>query len=173
MLVARDGVAFTGTGHDPELIARLPWLDGARLAPRDDGLAPITGLDVVNDLLTQVQLHAPHLYAAWHVVSIAHLASDNEVEVRTHDGVSIVFNARGDFFRQLAKLDYLWEKIANAPDSMAQVARIDLSLGREVPVRLQLAPAAQEIARGKKAPAGSVLPSRFIFPTQPKSKREL
>ena len=51
--------------------------------------------------------------------------------------------------------------------------RIDLSLGREVPVRLQLAPTAPEIARGRKAPAGPVLPSRFVLPTQSKSKREL
>ncbi len=140
LLVARDGVVFAGEGHDPALVKKLPWLDGIALSRRHGELLPIAGLEVVGELLARAREADPGLDPAtsthaWHVISLARLASDREIEVRTADGVTVIFSAHGDFFRQLAKLDFLWEALASAPQTPA---RIDLTLGREVPVTLHL-----------------------------------
>lgn len=139
LLVARDGVVFTGEGHEAAVVESLPWLDGIKLSRRQGELLPIDGLAVVSELLARAREADPKLEAgnsphAWRVISLARLASDRELEVRTADGVTVVFSAHGDFYRQLAKLDFLWEAMARAPE---RPARIDLTLGREVPVTLQ------------------------------------
>jgi hypothetical protein len=89
----------------------------------------------------------------------------------------VVFNANTDYFRQLAKLDYLWEKIAGVP---VVQARIDLSLGREVPVYLEVAPPngvepakAANAKTPAKAPSRSEKPSFMSSPGSTKGKREL
>lgn len=154
LLVARDGIIFGGRGHDPALIDLLPWLDGIAIARRGGTFLPIEGMETVGQLLARARLEAEHLYRTWRVVSLARLETDRELEVRTEPGVTIVFNARGDFFRQLAKLDYIWDKVLGAPGGSAH---IDLTLGREVPVMIEPAP-----------PAVSTLP-----PSRPNSHREL
>ncbi|MBI4625287.1 MAG: FtsQ-type POTRA domain-containing protein [Verrucomicrobia bacterium] len=166
LLVARDGVMFAGDRHDPAMVERLPWLDGLTIARRGAAFLPLEGMEIVGELLAKARLEADHLYRSWRVVSLARLASDRELEVRTVQGVTIIFSAHGDFFRQLAKLDYMWEKIANVPDAQA---RIDLTLGREVPVRIEVAPAATapDATPGGPAPTISLLHN-----SQPKTKRE-
>lgn len=172
LLVARDGALFAGEGHAPENIAALPWLDGIKLVPRGEGFAPLAGMPVVADLLSRAQFEAPHLYETWRVVSLARLEADREIEVRAAGGFTVVFNAGQDFFRQLAKLDLIWEKVAHAP--AVQTAHINLSLGREVPVMIELVarPAAQaRPAAAKTAPASPARPFVFSFSSQ--NKREL
>jgi hypothetical protein len=154
LLVARDGVVFAGEGHDTTVVENLPWLDGIKLARRDGELLPIQGLEVVAELLARAREADAKLDAgtsphAWRVISLARLSSDRELEVRTADGVTVVFSAQGDFFRQLAKLDFLWEALANAPE---RPARIDLTLGREVPIMLN-SPAVPTPAPGKPSSA--------------------
>jgi cell division protein FtsQ len=91
------------------------------------------------------------------VISLARLATDRELEARTVAGTTVVFGARGDFFRQLAKLDYLWDSLASAP---GVPARIDLTLGREIPVMIPTPPA-QPAVTGE------------FPPLQSKTRREL
>jgi cell division protein FtsQ len=135
-LVARDGVIFRGAGYDSKLIATLPWLDGVTITRQGRGFLPLAGMDRVSDLLAEALHNVEHLYQTWRVVSLARLQSDREIEVRSRapHAVTIVFNANGDFFRQLAKLDYLWDKLAGRPNIQA---RIDLTLGRQVPVVIE------------------------------------
>ena len=166
LLVARDGVMFAGDRHAPAMVGKLPWLDGITIVRRGAGLLPLDGMEVVGELLAKARLEAEHLYRTWRVVSLARLAADRELEVRTAQGVTVIFSANGDFFRQLAKLDYMWERFANAP---AAPARIDLSLGREVPVLIELAPA----ATAPQAKNAQAAPTISLFPTsQPNNKRE-
>lgn len=166
LLVARDGVVFGGEGYDPALIERLPWLDGFKLARSGSAFLPIEGMDVVGDLLAKAReadprVESDHLNRCWRVVSLARLASDRELEVRTARGITVVFSAHGDFFRQLAKLDYMWERLANAPEAPA---RIDLSLGREVPVMVEV----------PVSPSTALAPALFrLPPPQSKTSREL
>jgi hypothetical protein len=170
LLVARDGVLFAGDGFDPAMIATLPWLDGTRVSRDREGFRPIEGMDRVADLLAQARFEAPHLYESWRVVSLARLASDREIEVRTMQGFTVIFGAGADFFRQLAKLDYLWEKIANVP---ATQARIDLSLGQQVPVLLEVAPPA-EAPRVSPQSTATAIPLSFVLPSlSSKTNREL
>ncbi len=166
-LVARDGFLFSGAGYDPAMLETLPWLAGTRLAWDKEGLRPIAGMEAVADLLAQARFEAPHLYEAWRVVSLARLASDREIEVRTVQGFTLVFDADGGFFRQLAKLDHLWDLMANVP---ATQARIDLSLGKQVPVVLEVAPL---VETPRSAPAVTT-PIFSIRPAPPsKTNREL
>jgi hypothetical protein len=154
LLVAPDGHVFQGAGFDPAMLATLPWLSGIVLVPDGAGFRPIPGMAPVAQLLADAQFSAMQLYQSWLAVSLARLAIDRELEVTTRNGTTIVFNARGDFFLQLATLDYLIEKLANTP---AARARIDLTLGRNVPVMIEPPPTAPAGGPGPVAPAPSPL----------------
>jgi cell division protein FtsQ len=165
LLVARDGVVYAGTGYEAARVDELPWLDGVKLARAGSRFAPIEGMSVVADLLAQARLEADHLYGTWQVVSLARLQSDREIEVRTKPGTVVVFGADGDFVLQIAKLDYQWEMIAKLP---TPPSRINLALGREVPVSFAAPPApAPATAPAKSAPLFSLSPD-----SQPKNQRE-
>lgn len=132
MLVARDGVVYEGAGYDLPLLDSLPWLDGTRLVRSGRCYAPIAGMDSVAELLARAKMEAEPLYRGWRVVSLARLASDGEIEVRTLDGTKVIFGTQEDFFRQLARLDLLLDAArARGGDP---VREIDLSLGDQVPV---------------------------------------
>ena len=161
-LVARDGVLFDGIGYDEESRATLPWLDlgETRLTRRGEGFAPIEGMAVVADLLAKSQSEAVHLYRTFQVVSLARLAADDEIEVRTSEMTQVIFSTRDDFFRQLAKLDRVRDEFRPTPEM--PLAKVDLSLGQfpvvagPVPVPLppaSAAPAAADSAHAKPAVA--------------------
>ena len=169
LLVARDGVVFDGVGFDPAMVATLPWLDGVKLVRQGNDLLPIEGMTPAADLLAKARLEADHLYQTWSVVSLARLQSDHELEVRTKQGTLLVFDADGDFFRQLAKLNYQWEAFAGLP---APPTKIDLSLGREVAVTFAQPPVAPGGGAVLLRPAPALVFPNF-FNSQPKTKREL
>ena len=129
-LVARDGMLFDGLGYTEELRATLPWLDlgDAKLTRRGEGFAPIEGMAVVADLLAKAKAEAEHLYRTFQVVSLARLASDDEIEVRTTEMTQVIFTTRDDFFRQLAKLDRVRDEFRPTPE--LPLAKVDLSLGQ-------------------------------------------
>jgi cell division protein FtsQ len=142
LLVARDGVVFVGEGLEGAVIDRLPWLDGITLTREGGGFKPVAGMNVVADLLARVRETETRAAASdprrmWRVVSLGRLAADRELEVQTVAGSKLIFSANGDFLRQLAKLDYVWDALVNAP---SVPARIDLTLGREVPVMAEPPP---------------------------------
>jgi len=147
LLVAKDGVVFEGAGFDAERLAALPWLSPAKLTRQGGRIMPIAGMDLVAALLDLAQRETERLYRTWQVVSLTSLESDGEIEVRTKQGAVVVFGAKADFFPQLAKLDSLWELLANSP---VPPAKINLALGREVPVSF----APQAAAAPAKATAG-------------------
>ena len=115
------------------------------------------------------RLDAEHLYRTWQVVSLARLQSDGELEVRTKAGTALVFGANGDFFQQLAKLDYQWDAFANMP---TPPAKIDLSLGREVSVAFRPAGLVTiGTAPAGPAKAAATAPAHpFFSHSQPKPK---
>lgn len=152
-LVARDGMVYGGSNYDPQMVETLPWLGGFTLRAEGNGFQPIAGMEVVADLLARAQFEAEHLYRDWLVVSLERLAADQELLVTTRSGANVVFTTRTDFFLQLAKLDYMTEKLANLP-----VVRIDLSLGREVPVKLDPILSGAPGGRPALAPGFNALP---------------
>jgi cell division septal protein FtsQ len=133
LLVARDGVVYEGVGYDPALLASLPWLDGTRLARRDGGFVPISGMGPVAKLLTDAQSDAPLLYRTWRVISLARLLSDGAIEVRAQDGLRIIFGTQDDFFPQLARLTLLLDNLR--AQGVGPIAQIDLSLQGQDPSR--------------------------------------
>ena len=173
LLVARDGVTFEGAGFDRAMVELLPWLDGFRLARTEDrkGFKPIEGMGNVAELLAKVRLEADHLYRSWMIVSLARLQSDGLLEVRTKEGSVIVFGGNGDFFRQIARLDFILEKRLGTGAS--RPANIDLSLGGDVPVS-DISPTGAAEARGKKTPPAAparaaVNPLFSPIPSKPKT----
>jgi cell division protein FtsQ len=178
LFVARDGVVFAGTGYDPAMVATLPWLDGVALTRKGGAFQPLAGMEAVGALLATAQNFAVHLYDSWGVISLARLDSDREIEVHTREpqGVTIVFNANDDYFRQLARLNYMWDKLTSQPLARA---RVDLSLGRQVPVLVEEAPAAGKPARTEDPAFMSASARPGLLPLfspprspQPKNKRE-
>lgn len=170
LLVARDGVVYEGMGYEAERLEELPWLAGAKLERKGGRFEPIDGMKTVADLLAQARLNAEPLYRMWQSVSLARLRSDHELEVRTKPGTLVVFGAEGDFAVQLAKLDYQWATLSRLP---APVAKIDLSLGREVPVTFESA-AAKPAAAGGMTAKNAAAPRLFNLPnSQSRNHREL
>jgi cell division protein FtsQ len=167
LLVARDGMVFSGYGFDRGMIESLPWLAGIALVPDGTGFKPIAGISTVAQLLADAQFAAAHLYANWQSVSLARLDSDRQLTVTTKDGSTIVFGASGDYYLQLLRLDTIAERLERLPGSKVG---IDLSLGREVPVTVEPPPAPVETkGRGGKPKAPESIATRLSLPlTQPK-----
>jgi hypothetical protein len=113
----------------------------------------------VAQLLADAQYAAMPLYRTWVSLSLARLAADREIEVHTRDGSTIIFSAARDFFVQLATLDYLATRVRREPGSHA---RIDLTLGRNVPV--MITPAGEAGAARRPPPPG---PGRFSLDSFP------
>jgi cell division protein FtsQ len=136
LLVARDGVVYDGEGYDPAVLESLPWLDGVKLVPNAGHFVPLANMSVTAELLNRARIEAEHLYSTWSVVSLAKVESDRKIEVRTKDGLGLYyFSTNDDFFRQLAKLDYITDQLsARAPGAKVN---IDLSLGSDVPVSIR------------------------------------
>jgi cell division protein FtsQ len=164
-LVARDGVIYAGEGYDRATSDSLPWLDGVKIQPAGGGFRPIPGMEVAAELLSKARLEAEHLYATWAIVSLARLESDRKIEVRMKDGRHVIyFSTNDDFFRQLAKLDYIVDTLsARAADTEA---KIDLSLGQDVPVMVtpvvEAAPENEKVGRGLRSAPDSAN-SRSVF----------
>lgn len=164
LLVASDGTVFRGAGHDPAMIETLPWLAGVSLVAEGEGFRRVPGMTEVAQLLSDAHFAAQALYRTWVSVSLARLESDRELEVATRNGSTVVFAASREYFGQLAKLDYLVERLSNTP---AARVRIDLSYGRNVPVRIDPpepgAPA--DARRATPAPAPAARPVFSILPS--------
>ena len=131
MLVSRDGAIFPGTGFDAAMVATLPWLDGVRIVRVGKALSPVEGMKSVSDLLATAKLEAEELYRTWQVISLERLAADGEIEVRTKDGMKVVFGSKEDYLRQIARLDLL---VDSNTDPTHPIRTVNLALGSQVPV---------------------------------------
>ena len=150
LLVARDGVVFSGFGFDPAMLETLPWLDGVKLARSGGGFAPINGMATVAELLAKAKLDAEHLYQTWQVVSLARLESDGVIEVRTRGNAhAALFSTTEDYLRQLARLDWTLDEVLRKTGRA--VARIDLTTSTQARVVL----AAVAVGEAPRASAGN------------------
>lgn len=151
LLVSRDGAAFAGTGFDAAVVGTLPWVDGVTLLRRGAGFAPIAGMETVGDLIASAKLEAENLYRGWQVVSLARLATDGEIDVQTRQGARIIFSAREDYLRQIAKLDLVF---ADSKDPTKPLREVNLALGSQVPVTYgTAAPTLAETAAAPSRPS--------------------
>lgn len=163
LLVAQDGVVYSGLNYNPQMLAGLPWLDGIRLVRTGSGYEPVAGMAEVSALLSTAQLQAPHLYREWVVVSLARLAASGEIVVKTQDIPEIVFSRKRDFFKQVAQLDFVIDDAARVLPASA-LQSVNLSLEGQVPVRFGQTPA--ELAK-------AAAPNFSIQTSQRKGKRDL
>jgi cell division protein FtsQ len=159
-LVARDGVVYPGFGYSADLVASLPWLDGVRLERQGSGFAPIAGMQAAASLLSTARLDDEPLYLTWRVVSLARLASDGEIEVRTQDGLKAVFGTQEDFLRQLARLDVVIDT-ARTQTGTARLSAVNLTYGGQVPATFAT----------NAPPAAAAAPASFSI-TAPSTNRE-
>ena len=159
MLVARDGVVFSGQGYESSRLASLPFLDGVRLSHnRFGGFQAIEGMEDVANLMQAAQNSAPLLYAEWKVVSLARLLAYDEIVVKTRRIPEVVISRKIDFTQQLARLDYIADYARTQPEAVVQ--RVDLSLGGDVPVAFDSA-------------ASRLLPASSVKPSNTKPRRDL
>jgi hypothetical protein len=161
LLVARDGVVYDGLNYDRQMLASLPWLAGIRLVRTGNSFEPIAGMSDVAGLLSTAQLQAPHLYREWLIVSLARLAESDEIVVKAQDIPEIVFSRKRDFFKQIAQLDYVVDKVRGLPEPALQ--SVNLALEGQVPVKLQSSP--DDMAKMAQ-------PNFSIQPVQRKVKRD-
>lgn len=148
-LVARDGVVFRGAGFKDEVVQSLPFLGGIALKRSGGRLLPVPGMSTVADLLGTTRVNAPNLYRSWSVVSLEKLQSDGQIIVRSADAGEIVFGTRDDFYKQVAKLDYILDESKKNPAPMP-LKSINLAVGGDqVPVSFEL-PADDNAEQGAK-----------------------
>jgi cell division protein FtsQ len=162
LFVARDGSVFFGERYDESLVNSLPWLGGVNLsrAVAGPGFAPVAGMEAVSELLGTTRASAPALARDFQVISLARYASDGVLLVRTPEIAEIVFGTRDDFYRQLARLDYILDELRSRPGSPA-IRTINLAIGgQQVPVAFEpassaaaTAPAVRPVTRPLVAPA--------------------
>jgi hypothetical protein len=101
-------------------------------------------------------------------VSLAHLADPDEIVIKAHALPEIVFSRKRDFYKQVAQLDYVIERVQEAGaglETAPALQSVNLSFEGPVIARLQAATAGEPAAR-----------ANLSFPLQPsqrKPKREL
>lgn len=156
-LVARDGVVFRGSCFKDELVQTLPFLGGIALKRSGNKLLPLQGMSTVADLLGTARVNAPGLYRNWTVVSLEKLQSDGEIVVHSPDAAEIVFGTRDDFYKQIARLDYILDEAKKNP-APAPLKSINLAVGEQVPVSFEL-PAVENSDQGAKTPSRSGRPA--------------
>lgn len=148
LLVARDGVVFRGECYKDEVIQSLPFLGGLALKRNAGKFLPIQGMDTVSDLLSIARVNAPTLYHNWSVVSLTKLASDGQIIVQSSDVGEVVFGTRDDFYKQVARLDYIVTEARSHPTT-TPLKSINLAVGGEqVPVSFELPPAPPAVEHG-------------------------
>ncbi|MEM9159001.1 MAG: FtsQ-type POTRA domain-containing protein [Verrucomicrobiota bacterium] len=130
LYVDGEGTIFPGMDYDKQMTRSLPHLAGIRLKREGEGFAPIEGIESLDKLLSEARTIAPHIYKTWNVVSLEKLP---QIVVKSRRAKEIVFEPR-NYRRQLAKLDYIMDHQRGSLNS--QMARVDLTLGAQVPVRL-------------------------------------
>jgi hypothetical protein len=161
-LVARDGRVFPGINFPSDQIALLPYLDGLTLKRAAGGFAPIEGMETVSDLLSTARINTFDLYSRWRIVSLARLAVDGVILVRSTDIPEVTFGTRDDFLKQLAQLDLIIDRTRAIPGG-PELASVNLSVGHSangilVPVvyaQPEPPPAAQPAAVSNSRPANA------------------
>ena len=163
LLVARDGTVFAGAGFAAEAVARLPFLDGVRLTRVGAGFAPVEGMDKVADLLDAARAASPALARGFAVVSLARLAADDAIIVRSDAVGEIVLDARGGFARQVARLEL---SVASARRQFPEgPLRVDLAVrGDQVQVARLVAAVSPALGGGANLSLPSLVPSPSARP---------
>ncbi len=126
--VARDGFVFSGINFTADRTDLLPYLDGLKLKRTAKGFSPVEGMETVSDLLGTARINAFELYSRWRIVSLARLAVDGVIVVRSTDVPEITFGTRDDFLKQLAQLDLIIDRTRAQPDGRT-LASVNLSVG--------------------------------------------
>ncbi len=171
LFVARDGSIFFGERYDDDLVASLPWLGGVAftraVSGHGPGFAPVAGMEAVSELLGTTRASAPGLAKDFQVISLARYASDGVLLVRTPEVAEIVFGTRDDFYRQLARLDYILDELRSRPGSPA-IRTINLAIGgQQVPVSFEpassTASASASASTPRPAPRPAVAPVQNFF----------
>jgi POTRA domain, FtsQ-type len=166
-LVDRDGVVFAGTGHDPEMIGTLPWLDGVKLIRIGEGFAPIPNMSVVANLLVRGREEAPQFYLTWKVVDLARIATDAEIEVRSSEIPRMIFSTELDFTAQVSRLNYARNQPGPAMKS------INLGLGAQAVVTYDAGAARPRAVPDFFKPSAPALSAFPNLQRSPKSNRDL
>lgn len=165
LFVARDGAIFDGVNYGDELVSSLPWLAGVALVrvPDGAGFAPVNGMDAVSELLGTARTAAPALGHRFEVVSLARYAGDGVLVVRTPEVSEISFSTRDDYFRQLARLDYILDELAARPGA-TPIRSINLAVGgHQVPVAFEPAAGGAQRPSTPRTPSAPAVAPRALF----------
>jgi hypothetical protein len=155
-LVANDGTVYIGADYDKGLIETLPILEDVTLVRSGQGFKPIAGMDEISALLTTAQLQAPHLYRDWLTVSMERFEESEEIIVQTTRIPRVMFSRKLDFFKQIARLDYIIDTVHLLPDPVFK--SVNLTIENQTPVELEQTP--DQFVKGVPSKSQTKLPPR-------------
>ncbi len=162
-LVARDGFVYRGACYKDDVVKSLPYLAGVSLKRVGGKLQPIDGMDTVADLLVTARTNVPALYRNWSVVSLDKFSSDGQIAVESADTGVVTFGTRENFYKQIARLDFILDQ-SKANPSPTPLKAINLAVGEQVPVSFQSAPAQPATPAGSRGGSASTHSSAHVVP---------
>jgi hypothetical protein len=173
LAVARDGIVYQDIGYDETLMNGLPFIDGVRLVRQGEGFSRLEGMEPVAELLAAALVNTPDLYRSFRVISLARLALDGVLVVRSAEVEAITFGLRAStpFTQQLARLDYILEETRrNSPAGPLKAVNLAVG-GNQVPVafatvRDPLATPSAALTPGSSGNRLFSLPPRNSAPTK-------
>ena len=147
-LVARDGIVYRGACYKEDVTKSLPYLAGVALKRSNGKLQPIEGMETVADLLSTARTNVPGLYHNWSIIDLQKLGSDGQITVQSGEAGAVTFGTREDFYKQIARLDYIIDQSKLVPTPVPLKA-INLAVGEQVPVSFQVPTAQADDAKNK------------------------
>ncbi|MDR1009766.1 MAG: FtsQ-type POTRA domain-containing protein [Opitutaceae bacterium] len=137
LLVATDGVIYSGVNYAPATLATLPYLADVALFRTASGAheyLPLNGIDFVARLVDEARVNIPDRYATWKSISLKRYDEDRLLIVNTNGSYQITFSARDEvanlLIHQIARLDYMLDDLARtATPARGALRAIDLSVG--------------------------------------------
>lgn len=137
LLVARDGVIYSGSQYPQETLLRLPGVAGLRIRKSGSGFEPISGLEPVAHLLDLAKDRLPALYGHWRVIDLTDWNPDAEyrpslIRVSSTHIEEITFSIYG-LEEQVEQLGGILQHVDRY--QLGQPKSIDLSFGEEAVIR--------------------------------------
>jgi len=140
-LVSRDGVVFAPQDFPQKVMDQLPWMSGLALhRAKGQGYQPIAGMEMVADLMSTAQTHAPKIAAQWTVVNLSKFDPRPEapislIKIQSGPLGELTFVAGAtshDFLTQIQRLALVAGQLDAKPEL---IHGLDMSLPNQVVVQ--------------------------------------
>lgn len=137
VLIARDGIVYSGINYDASELRKLPYIGGIRFQRnKDNTIRPISNIDTIAALLDTARERIPELYNTWTVVNCNGIGGgldkpNAQIRIQGKLIKELVFKP-ANFERQIERLAEIVQYVQHTPRT---IESIDLSYLDQAVVR--------------------------------------